>query len=75
MPERVRIHLELELGEPISGRLVDELGRERTFDGWLELNSAIQAVSQDVNRAPDLAWGHPTEWRRRSDDGVKSVRP
>lgn len=44
--------LEIENGDPMSGHLVDESGRVHTFRGWLELNSAIQALSQGTDRAP-----------------------
>jgi hypothetical protein len=54
VPDRVLIRLELETGEPIRGHLVDELGDAHAFEGWLELNSAIQAACQGAATEPEI---------------------
>jgi hypothetical protein len=45
------MNLEIESRDPMSGHLIDEDGQIHTFRGWLELNSAIQALSQ-VSKQP-----------------------
>jgi hypothetical protein len=44
MAERLHLELELELTEPITGRLIDEGGNERRLTGWLELHAALDAA-------------------------------
>jgi hypothetical protein len=42
-PTRIqRLTLELESGEPIRGRLLDDAGAAYHFHGWLELNGALE---------------------------------
>ncbi len=41
-----RFTLELETGEPIRGRLLDDQGAALAFHGWLELSSALQRAWQ-----------------------------
>jgi len=50
--DRVRMSLEIESSDPMSGHLVDERGEVHTFRGWLELNSAIQALSDGGDPSP-----------------------
>jgi hypothetical protein len=44
MAERLHLELELELTEPITGRLIDDGGNERRLTGWLELHAALDAA-------------------------------
>jgi len=44
MAERLHLELELELTEPITGRLIDDGGHERRLTGWLELHAALDAA-------------------------------
>ena len=46
MASRIHIQLEIELGDPITGTVSDEVGRPHAFAGWLELTSAIEGVCE-----------------------------
>jgi len=51
MEDPVVLELEVVPGTPIRGRMLDARGRERAFEGWLELTSAIQDVcSSELDR-------------------------
>ena len=39
-----RLTIEIEPGEPIRGRLVDEAGATYSFQGWLELSATLEGV-------------------------------
>jgi len=41
-----RITIELDPGEPIRGRLIDEAGDEHHFRGWLELSAMLERMRQ-----------------------------
>lgn len=56
MTHRVRIELLVEPKVPIRGELVGGCAAEgRTFEGWLELISAIQDSFEDGTAAPEVA--------------------
>jgi len=40
----LRIALELDRGDPVTGRARDADGREQRFVGWLELHAAIDRL-------------------------------
>jgi hypothetical protein len=42
----LRISLELDLDEPVSGSARDGAGNEQRFSGWLELHAAIERLRQ-----------------------------
>jgi hypothetical protein len=46
----VELELELELTDPIKGLLRERGKRDRPFDGWLELLSALEAVCTEVRK-------------------------
>jgi hypothetical protein len=63
-----RLTIEIEPGEPIRGRLVDEVGATHPFQGWLELSATLervrggvpgQATDQDRPEANTQHSGHP----------------
>jgi hypothetical protein len=43
----VRLSLELNLADPLSGRLTDQQSRTRDFQGWLGLYSAIAGARRE----------------------------
>jgi len=42
MAERLQISLDVELTDPIQGRVSDGAGHEHEFSGWLEMSSSIE---------------------------------
>jgi hypothetical protein len=50
-----RLELTVELDpvrEPISGRVSDARGRQRTFSGWLDLMDVLDGARHDVELRP-----------------------
>jgi len=47
-----RLTIEIEPGEPIRGRLVDEVGATHPFQGWLELSATLERVRGDATVPP-----------------------
>jgi hypothetical protein len=54
MAEHVQVTLELELTDPISGRLLGADGEERDFSGWLQMLSALEMISADARESHGL---------------------
>jgi hypothetical protein len=47
----MRVSLELEATDPVSGRLSDAGGWERAFSGWMELHSALETLVAEAREA------------------------
>jgi hypothetical protein len=62
MADRLRLEVELELADPITGRLVADGGPERRFTGWLELHAALDAACVDAARARPAWIQAPPVW-------------
>jgi hypothetical protein len=39
-----KVTIEIDVGEPIRGRLLDGTGASRPFRGWLELSAMLEGV-------------------------------
>lgn len=50
--ERVRVIVEVEFAEPPQGRLTDEDGAVRPFEGWLELMDGLHQAIARASRSP-----------------------
>jgi hypothetical protein len=50
-----RLTIEIEPGEPIRGRLVDEAGATHPFHGWLELSATLERVRDPGGRVSTRA--------------------
>jgi hypothetical protein len=60
-PAIERVVLELNPGEPISGRIREQTGHAQSFRGWLELTTKLERLRSGRDNAADEPEGnaHP----------------
>jgi hypothetical protein len=74
-PGRVKMVIDLEVGDPIRGDIAASGGPARSFYGWLELAAAMNRAREHAATGAESAWADRSGTAEAQGRGLSRARP